>query len=161
MLRQQCRRSLRALTLAVDPAARRIADETRRIVLADRRCRTGFADIERMRGKTVLLATTRQLETVLALLELDGIAKRVLLFTPNLTPHLGEIIQDAAVDVVVCDKDPLGHPAIQPVHDRREYYDLDLRIQTDEMDTSIDTEWITSAGLIWSAHGRWMTASER
>jgi len=142
MLRQQRRPSLRALTLAVDPAARFIADETRRIVLADRQFRAGLADIERMREKTVLLATTRQLETVLALIELDGIAKCVLLFTPNLTPHLGEIIQDAAVDVVVCDEDGLGHPAIPPMRDYCKYYQLDLPIRTDEMDRSVDTEWV-------------------
>ena len=142
MPRQQHRLSLRALTLAIDPASRFIADENRRVVLADRQRHGGFADIERMREKTVLLATARQLETVLALIELDGVAKRVLLFTPNLIPHLDEISRDAEVDVVVCDEDGPGHPAIQPMHDRCDYYRFDLPVSTDETDRSVDTEWV-------------------
>jgi len=56
--------------------------------------------------------------------------------------HDDVLVQDAAVDVVVCDEDGLGHPAIPPMRDYCKYYQLDLPIRTDEMDRSVDTEWV-------------------
>jgi hypothetical protein len=43
-------------------------------------------NIESLRGRSVLLAMHEQLGTALALLELDGVARRVVLCTPDLTP---------------------------------------------------------------------------
>jgi acyl-CoA synthetase (AMP-forming)/AMP-acid ligase II len=61
-------------------------------------------------GRTVLLATPDQLTTALALIELDGIARRLVLCPPGLPDRqLAEIIATAQVDAVV--SGPLGPPA--------------------------------------------------
>src|ERR1700676_2581484 len=43
--------------------------------------------LESLRGRSVLIATHEQLPTALALLELDGVARRMVLCTPDLTPE--------------------------------------------------------------------------
>src|SRR5258708_26951463 len=43
--------------------------------------------LESLRGRSVLIATREQLPTPLALVELDGVARRMVLVTPALTPH--------------------------------------------------------------------------
>ena len=49
-----------------------------------------------------------QLTTSLAMFEIDGVAKRMLLCPPDLrTEHLGSVIADAAIDAVVCDQPAL------------------------------------------------------
>src|SRR5258708_31738732 len=56
-------------------------------------------------GRSVLVAMADQLSTALAMFELDGLARRMLLCPPDLrTEHLGSVIADAAIDAVVCDQ---------------------------------------------------------
>jgi acyl-coenzyme A synthetase/AMP-(fatty) acid ligase len=43
--------------------------------------------LESLRGASVLIATAEQLPTAVALLELDGVARRIVLCTPDLTPQ--------------------------------------------------------------------------
>ena len=43
--------------------------------------------LEALRGRSVMLATVDQLPTALSLLELDGVARRIVLCTPDLTPE--------------------------------------------------------------------------
>jgi acyl-coenzyme A synthetase/AMP-(fatty) acid ligase len=60
--------------------------------------------LEELRGRSVLLATRDQLTAALALIELDGVARRMVLCTPDLaTQHLPGVIRDAEVDASVCD----------------------------------------------------------
>ena len=99
------RRSLRALSLAPGTAGRFLADETHRVTL-DRlpggSCLDGAA--EALRGRSVLVTTRTQLPTVLAMLDLDGIAARILLCPPDLPPqYLASIMAEAAVDAIVTD----------------------------------------------------------
>src|SRR5204863_6873608 len=55
-------------------------------------------------GRSVLIAMTDQLTTALAMFEIDGSAKRILLCPPDLrTEHLASVIADAEIDAVVCD----------------------------------------------------------
>src|SRR4051794_14047656 len=55
--------------------------------------------------RSVLLATSGQLLAGLALIEIDGIARRMLLCPPDLNPeHLASIIADADIDAVVTDE---------------------------------------------------------
>ncbi len=62
--------------------------------------------LEELRGRSVLLAARDQLTAALALIELDGVARRMVLCTPDLaTPHLPGVIRDAEVDASVCDAD--------------------------------------------------------
>ncbi|MGJ4930520.1 class I adenylate-forming enzyme family protein [Bradyrhizobium sp. HKCCYLS2038] len=56
-------------------------------------------------GRSTLLATSGQLLAGLALIEIDGIARRMLLCPPDLKDeHLGSIITDAGIDAVVTDE---------------------------------------------------------
>jgi len=60
--------------------------------------------LESLRGRRVLLATYDQLPTALALLELDGVARRLVLCTPDLTPaQLAEVGATAQADAIVVD----------------------------------------------------------
>jgi acyl-coenzyme A synthetase/AMP-(fatty) acid ligase len=59
---------------------------------------------ETLRGQTVLISCERQLPAAWALLQLDGIAGRVLLCPPDLAPaHVPAVIEEAGVDAVVSD----------------------------------------------------------
>jgi len=58
--------------------------------------------LESFRGRSVLLAMREQLGTALALLELDGVARRVALCTPDLTPEqLALVSASAEADMVL------------------------------------------------------------
>jgi acyl-CoA synthetase (AMP-forming)/AMP-acid ligase II len=60
--------------------------------------------LESLRGRSVLIATREQLSTALALVELDGVARRIVLCTPELTPvELGRLAQTAQADAIVVD----------------------------------------------------------
>jgi acyl-coenzyme A synthetase/AMP-(fatty) acid ligase len=64
------------------------------------------AALESLRGRSVLLATHEQLPTALALIELDGVARRMVLCTPDLTPQqLAGVAATAQADVIVVDAD--------------------------------------------------------
>jgi acyl-coenzyme A synthetase/AMP-(fatty) acid ligase len=60
-------------------------------------------------GRSVLVATASQLTTALALIELDGVARRLTVLPPDTaTDHLGPLIERAEADAVVTDE---GSPA--------------------------------------------------
>jgi len=53
---------------------------------------------------SVLLSTSDQLTSGLVMIELDGVARRMLLCPPDLNPaHLQSLMQDAEIDAVVTD----------------------------------------------------------
>jgi acyl-coenzyme A synthetase/AMP-(fatty) acid ligase len=55
-------------------------------------------------GRSVLLAVADQLASALAIIELDGVARRMLLCPPDLAAdHLSTLIEDAEIDAVVTD----------------------------------------------------------
>jgi acyl-coenzyme A synthetase/AMP-(fatty) acid ligase len=59
-------------------------------------------ELESFRGRSVLLAMREQLSTALALLELDGVAGRLVLCTPDLTPEQLEGVRATAeADIVL------------------------------------------------------------
>jgi acyl-coenzyme A synthetase/AMP-(fatty) acid ligase len=60
-------------------------------------------------GRSVLLATAGQLAAALALIELDGVARRITILPPDTDPvHFGALIAGAEIDAVVVDR---GSPA--------------------------------------------------
>jgi acyl-CoA synthetase (AMP-forming)/AMP-acid ligase II len=64
----------------------------------------GGAALRSLGGRSVLLATPDQLTTALALIELDGLARRLIICPPDLaSDHLTEVIATAQADAVVCD----------------------------------------------------------
>jgi len=63
------------------------------------------SSLELLRGRCVMLATHSQLPTALALVELDGVARRIVLGTPDLTPEqLAVVAATAEVDVIIVDE---------------------------------------------------------
>jgi acyl-coenzyme A synthetase/AMP-(fatty) acid ligase len=63
--------------------------------------------VEALRGRSVLLAMREQLSAAIALLELDGVARRLVLCTPDLSPAaLAEVAAVAATDATLEDFDP-------------------------------------------------------
>src|SRR5271154_2313840 len=64
---------------------------------------------EELRGRSVLIATADQLGAALALLELDGIARRLVLWPADLAiEHMRFVIASANVDAIVSDGMDLG-----------------------------------------------------
>src|SRR3982075_1080327 len=56
-------------------------------------------------GRSVLLAVTDQLISAIAMTEIDGVARRMLLCPPDLNPeHIKSLIEDAGIDAVVTDQ---------------------------------------------------------
>ena len=97
------RAPLRALALAAGPSARFVADERGRVRLGDLAGASSVAGGAGLRGRCVLLGATRQLPAALAAVELDGVARRLLLCPPDLAEHVPHIVQAAGVDAVLTD----------------------------------------------------------
>ena len=76
------------------------------VALAELAAGSIFGDaLERLRGRSVLIATREQLPTALALVELDGVARRMVLCTPDLTPEqLAQVAATAEADAIVVDE---------------------------------------------------------
>jgi acyl-coenzyme A synthetase/AMP-(fatty) acid ligase len=67
-------------------------------------------------GKSVLLATTEQITAALALIELDGVARRIVICPPDLPrEHLSEIAATAEIDAIVLDPDAPDAPSNVPL----------------------------------------------
>jgi acyl-coenzyme A synthetase/AMP-(fatty) acid ligase len=63
--------------------------------------------LELLRGRSVLLATRDQLPTAVALVELDGVARRLVLCTPDLTPEqMAGVCATAEADAAIVDEAP-------------------------------------------------------
>src|ERR1700722_7689039 len=69
--------------------------------------------LERLRGRSVLIATREQFPTALALVELDGVARRMVLCTPDLTPEqLAHVAATAEAEhIVIDDQSSITGPA--------------------------------------------------
>ncbi len=94
-------------------------------------------DAAALAGRSVLIRTARQLPTVLALLELDGVARRVVLAPPDAAPaHLHAVVAQAGIDTVVDDEGTSGAglPTLA--------CDLDLPQRPDRRALLHDTEWV-------------------
>jgi acyl-CoA synthetase (AMP-forming)/AMP-acid ligase II len=73
--------------------------------------------LDELRDRSVLIATGQQLTAGLALIELDGIARRLVLCPPDLAPeHVPFVVAAAAVDAGVTDQCGLddGGPRVAP-----------------------------------------------
>jgi acyl-CoA synthetase (AMP-forming)/AMP-acid ligase II len=64
--------------------------------------------LEGLRGRSVMIRTRDQLVAGLALIELDGVARRLVLCPPGVSPqHLPAIIETAEIEAVIADE-PVG-----------------------------------------------------
>ena len=116
-------------TLAVVPIAE----------LATRSCLG--QDLERLRGRCAVLLLADQLTAALALLELDGVARRVVLCTPDLAEeYVPEVIRESEADAIVGDSHTVHLSrhgigiAVQPT--ATPSFEISGRRQ------SVDTEWV-------------------
>jgi acyl-coenzyme A synthetase/AMP-(fatty) acid ligase len=91
-------------------------------------------------GRSVLIRTHSQLAAALALVELDGSARRLVLCPPDLAEeHLGPIIAGAGIDAIVSDG---AAPDLGP--DGPAFFPLILPLQplADRAETGQATEWL-------------------
>jgi acyl-coenzyme A synthetase/AMP-(fatty) acid ligase len=105
-MQQHERRSLRDLTAFGGlPQGRFLSDAAGRAKLADLRLGSSVgAALRCLHGRTIIVSSGRQLPAALALIELDGVAGRMLLCPPDLAPeHLAGIMAEAQVDAIVTD----------------------------------------------------------
>ena len=96
-------------------AADFIADEHGRAsILSLAQAAPDPAVIARVRDRTVLLAMPTQMEAVAALLQLDGVARRIILWPDEPQQHLSAVVERAKVDVLLTAWPPsfgAGRPA--------------------------------------------------
>jgi len=111
------------------------------IRLADLEQATSLAgQLEKLRDKSIVLLARDQLTAALALIELDGVARRMVLCPPDVAAeHLPAIVQDAEADACVVDETAapahLGIGVSVHVDPRLTRRGLPLR-------RSRDTEWV-------------------
>ncbi len=88
-------------------SARHLWDADTSIVLSDLLEGTILGGrAEALRGRSVLIATRSQLTAALALVELDGVARRLVLCPPDLAAgHVPAVMARAAVDAILSDLD--------------------------------------------------------
>jgi acyl-coenzyme A synthetase/AMP-(fatty) acid ligase len=91
--------------LGPDLTGRTISDARRTVSLTDYLQHTCLADrLGELSGRSVLLAVSDQLISGLAMTEIDGVARRMLLCPPDLNAdHLQNLMADADIDAVVTD----------------------------------------------------------
>src|SRR5690348_9753779 len=96
---------------------------------------------ETLRGRSVLVRTSDQLVAAVALLDLEGLARRIVLAPPDLDPaHLPYVVATAEVDAIVTDRereafDGLGVECIVPCTHT-------IRPLAVNRTSHFDTEWI-------------------
>src|ERR1700688_1051064 len=101
-------REIFALRDYLDPGLKgRTLSDTRRVVsltdITGETCLVGRP--RQLSGRSVLLAVTDQLLSALVMIEIDGVARRMLLCPPDLNAdHINALIEDAKIDAIVTDR---------------------------------------------------------
>src|SRR4051794_40718574 len=92
--------------LGPEPKGRKISDARRIVPLTDiarESCLVGGSGA--LSGRSVMLAVSDQLISAVAMTEVDGVARRMLLCPPDLNAeHIQSLIEDAEIDAVVTDE---------------------------------------------------------
>jgi acyl-coenzyme A synthetase/AMP-(fatty) acid ligase len=80
-------------------------DRAAQVRVADLARGTSFrGGLDDLAGRSVLIATSSQLTSALALIELDGVVRRITILPPDVDrAHLNALISDAEIDAVVID----------------------------------------------------------
>jgi acyl-coenzyme A synthetase/AMP-(fatty) acid ligase len=92
--------------LGPDLKGRTLSDARQLVSLTDSLQQTCLiGSVDEIAGRSVLLAIGDQLVSAVAMTELDGVARRMLLCPPDLNPdHVTALIEDAGIDAVVTDE---------------------------------------------------------
>jgi len=97
--------------------------------------------LDELRGKSILLATIDQFRAAAALVELDGIARRIVLFPPDVSrEHLAHVAKTAEADILVTDQ-----PEIASAHHgigRVIFCNQNIAPTHGDRGAQIETEWI-------------------
>src|SRR5271167_3569342 len=98
-----------SLNAAGDLSSHFVQDAESRIAMSDLLAGSAlYSRGEELSGRSVLIATRDQLTTASVLIELDGIARRIVLCPPDLPLDLFPYLIDTAeIDAVVSDRSPL------------------------------------------------------
>jgi acyl-coenzyme A synthetase/AMP-(fatty) acid ligase len=110
---------LRGLLAKAAPGAARLHGPDASLALADLAANTGLgAARASLAGRSVLVRTHSQLGAAQALVELDGLARRIVLCPPDLAEaHLPGVIETAGIEAIVADAaDPALVALPCPVH---------------------------------------------
>ena len=85
---------------------RTLSDARHLLSLTDILSQTCLSDrVRELAGRSVLLSVSGQLLAALAMIELDGVARRMLLCPPDLNPdHIQALIEDADIEAIVTDE---------------------------------------------------------
>lgn len=142
MLQVSPRSLLGLIALSDSPADRFLAAAGTCVAIRDLMNGTNvIGDLATLRNRSVMIATERQLPTALALVALDGIARRILLCTRDLpAAYLTPIMTDAEIDTVVSDgTGPISgvahHARVVACHDG-------IVACGNRADRTIETEWV-------------------
>ena len=94
--------------LSPELKGRTISDPTATVSLTDALSQSCLGGrVRELSGRSVLLSVSTQLIAALAMIELDGVVKRMLLCPPDLNPdHIQALIESAEIDAVVTDEPP-------------------------------------------------------
>ncbi len=92
--------------LSPELKGRTISDARHLLSLTDILSQTCLSDrVRELAGRSVLLSVSGQLLAALAMIELDGVARRMLLCPPDLNPdHIQALIEDADIEAIVTDE---------------------------------------------------------
>jgi acyl-coenzyme A synthetase/AMP-(fatty) acid ligase len=92
--------------LSPELKGRTLSDARQIVSLTDILAHSCLADrLGELSGRSVLLAVSDQLISGIAMTEIDGVARRMLLCPPDIsTDHLQSLIEDAEIDAVVTDQ---------------------------------------------------------
>jgi len=99
--------SLREALTGGEGSDRTIRSVESRVVLSDLLQKSSLSErLEHLSNRSVLIATKDQLATALALIELDGIARRIVLYPGDLPrANIPSVVALANVDAIVVDRD--------------------------------------------------------
>src|SRR6201993_4842051 len=94
--------------LSQERMGRTISDARHSVSLTDILTHSCLASpVRELSGRSVLLALSGQLLSTIAMIELDGIARRMLLCPPDLNPdHIEALLSGAEIDAIVTDQPP-------------------------------------------------------
>ena len=121
-----------SLRAAIDGSAARLLGRHAHVELRD----MGRAILADLTGAHVLLRTADQLGAALALIELDGVADRIVIAPPDVKPeHLPSVITRAAIDMVVSDDPALAVKGVA-------FAPVGLPIPGDPVAATRKTQWV-------------------
>ena len=96
------------------------------------------------RGRSIVLATIDPFAAIAAMIQLDGVARRIVLYPPDLSfEHIAFVAETAAADLIVTDQ-----PAPEPVRSRVEYIvpcapkTGDVLSDAQNRASEYETEWV-------------------